>query len=171
MVKEMKLIKNKKLFGKINIMDVVLLLVIIVAGIIAYKVVFKSETAVSIGAKYFTTTCTRRLDALPEGASTFLEIGSDVYDNETNTYVGKLVAAESGDYLTIRTDRENNTFVAAKTPNQESVYVTVEVSVSDQGADLITADNYYIKVGKAISIRSGNFAGSGYITTIAREEI
>lgn len=171
MVKEMKLIENKKLLGKINIMDIMLLLVIFVVGIVAYKVVFKSETAVGIGAKYFTTTCTMKLDALPEGASNFLEVGTDVYDNETNTYIGKLVEAKSGDYLTIRPNRENNTFVASKTPNQESAYITVEVSVSDQGADLITADNYYIKVGKAVSVRSGNFAGSGFITTIAREEI
>jgi len=169
MVKEMKIIENKKLFGKINMMDIALLLVILVVGLVAYKVVFKSETAVSLGAKYFTTTCTMRLDALPEGASEYLEIGADVYDNETNTYIGKLVAAQSGDYATIRTNKENSTFVATKIPNQESVYLTVEVSVSDQGSDLITADNYYIKVGKAISVRVANFAGSGYITTIARE--
>jgi hypothetical protein len=69
-------------------MDIMLLLVIFVVGIVAYKVVFKSETAVGIGAKYFTTTCTMKLDALPEGASNFLEVGTDVYDNETNTYIG-----------------------------------------------------------------------------------
>lgn len=166
----MKIIENKKLFGKINLMDVILLCIILVIGVVAYKVVFKSETAVSLGAKYFTTTCTMKLDALPEGATEYLDAGAYVYDNETNTYIGRLVEVKSGDYFTTRTNKETNTFINSKIPNQETAYLTVEVSVSDQGADLVTADNYFIKVGKAISIRSGNFAGSGYITTIAREE-
>ena len=167
----MKIIENKKLFGKINLMDIILILIIAVVGIIAYKVVFQSETTVSLGAKYYTTTCTIRLEGLPEGASGYLTVGSDIYDNETNTYIGKLIDAKSGDYMAIRVNRETDTFVEAKIPDQETVYITMEVSVSDQGADLITSNNYYIKVGKALSIRSGNFAGSGYITTIEREEI
>lgn len=165
----MKIIENKKLFGKINVMDILLLLIILIIGIIAYKVVFQSETAVSIGAKYFTTTCTLRLDGMPKGSSKYLQVGADVYDNETNVYIGKLVEAKSGDYVSIRTNHETESFVESKIPNQETVYLTLEVSVSDQGADLVTANNYYIKVGKAISIRSNQFAGGGYITTIDRE--
>lgn len=165
----MKVIENKKLFGKVNLIDIFLLILILVVGIIAYKVIFKSETTVSLGAKYFTTTCTLRLDGMPEGSSEYLQVGADVYDNETNVYIGKLVEAKSGDYLTIHTNHETESFVESKVPNQETVYLTLEVNVSDQGADLVTSNNYYIKVGKAISIRSNQFAGGGYVTTIDRE--
>lgn len=165
----MKIIENKKLFGKINFMDIILLCVIFIVAIVAYKVVFQSETTVSLGAQYFTTTCVVKVDGMPEGASEYLTVGADVYDNETNTYVGKLVEVKSGDYFTLRQNKENNTYVQTKIPGKETVYATVEVNVSDQGADLITAENYYIKVGKPVSIRSSNFAGSGYITLIDRE--
>lgn len=165
----MKVIENKKLFGKINLMDLLIILALLIVGLVAYKVVFKSETAVTIGAKYFTTTCTIKLEELPVGASTYLEAGADVYDNETNVYIGKLVSATSGDYVKIIANKETNEFVETKVPNKETVYVTVEVNVSDQGADLITANNYYVKVGKYVNIRSKNFAGGGYVTLIERE--
>ena len=165
----MKMIENKKLFGKINLVDILIVIVFAVAALIVYKVLFESETTVNIGAKYFTTKCTIRIDALPEGASYYLQVGAPIYDNETNVYVGKLLEATSGDYKVIKTNHKTNEFVESVMPGYESIYATVEVNVSDQGADLITADNYYIKVGKYINLRSGNLAGGGYITSIERE--
>lgn len=165
----MKIIENKKLFGKVNLMDIIIIAVILVAGIIVYNVVFSSETSVNVGAQYFTTTCSIKLDDLPVGASEYLLTGADVYDNETNVYIGKLIEAKSGDCINIKTNHETNEFVETIVPNKETVYATLEVDVSNQGADLVTANNYFIKVGKYISIRCQNFAGGGYITFVDRE--
>lgn len=164
----MKIIENKKLFGKINLIDIIIILVVILAGIVVYNVVFKGETTAGLGAEYYTTTCMAKFEDLPSGAITYLNIGSDVYDNETNMYIGKLKNVTSGDYTKVKQNIENNTFVESKVPGKENVYLEIEVSVSDQGVDLVTNNNYYIKVGKAISIRASNFAASGYITTIDR---
>ena len=122
-----------------------------------------------MGAKFFTTTCVVRLDAMPVGSSEYLEIGAPVYDNETNVYIGKLVDFKSGDYKQTKINYETEEFVETVIPGYESVYATVEVNVSDQGADLITADNYYIKVGKYVNVRCKNLAGGGYISSIDRE--
>lgn len=165
----MKIIENKKLFGVINLIDILLIVIVIVVGGVAYKMLFTSDTTVNIGAKYFTTTCVMKVENLPTGASNYLEIGADVYDNETNTYVGKLLDYSVGEYKTVTTNRVTNEFVQAVVPGKETVYLMVEVNVTDQGPDLVTANNYYIKVGKYISIRSNNFAGSGYVTKIDRE--
>ncbi len=166
----MKVIENKKLFGKINLIDILIVIVILIVGIIAYKVIFKSETAVNIGAKYFTTTYMLKLEGLPKDANEYLEIGADVYDNETNVYIGKLKDFSVDDYKLVKTNFETNEFVEAVVPNGENIYVTIEVAVSDQGADLITSNNYYIKVGKHINMRCKNLAGGGYITFVDREE-
>ena len=164
----MKIIENKKLFGKINLIDIILIVAVLIIGLVVYKVVFKPETKAGIGAKYYTTTCMVRFEVMPEDSSKYLNIDAYVYDNETNTYIGKLKKVESGDYLVIRANHETDTFVESKVPGKENLYLTLEVNVSDQGADLVTANNYFIKVGKAISIRSSNFAGGGYITSIDR---
>ena len=165
----MKIIENKKLFGKINLIDILIAVVILVVGLFAYKTIFRSEATVNIGAKYFTTTCVIKLDGLPSGASKYLEVGSDVYDNETNVYIGKLVEFRAEEYKVVSENNEAGEYVEAVIPNSESVFVKLEVNVSDQGSDLITANNYFIKVGKRINLRSKNFAGGGYLINIDRE--
>ncbi|MBO5142557.1 MAG: DUF4330 domain-containing protein [Clostridia bacterium] len=165
----MKVIENKKLFGKINLMDVLILIVIFAVVAIGYKVVFKSKTTVNVGAKFFTTTCIMKIEDMPIGSTNYLNVGADVYDNETNVYIGKLIDFKSGDYNVIKANKETNEYVEVKIPNKENVYLTIEVDVSDQGADLVTSNNYYVKVGKYLSIRSSNFAGGGYMTFVDRE--
>ena len=164
----MKLIENKKLFGKINFLDIIIVIVILVVGIFAYKKLFTEGGKVSIASKYETTTCTIKVDNAPEGSDKFLEVGADVYDNETNTYIGKLVSFTTEPYYTIRENKESGEFVKVAVPNLISVYLNVEVSVSDAGSDLINASNYYVKVGKQVDARCKNFAGTGYITLIER---
>ena len=147
----MKIIENKKLFGKINLIDIIIILVILLAGLVVYNIVFKGETTAGIGAEYYKTTCKMKFENLPDGASKYLSLGADVYDNETNTYIGKLKDVSSGDYILVKENFETNTFVESKVPGKENVYVTIEVEVTDTGADLVTANNCYIKVGKGIN--------------------
>lgn len=164
----MKLIENKKLFGKINFLDILIVIVILVVGVFAYKKLFTEGGKVSIASKYETTTCVIKVDNVPTGAEKFLEEGCEVYDNETNTYIGKLVSYEVGEYITTRENKDSGEFVRVAVPDKESVYLTVEVSVSDAGSDLITGSNYYVKVGKQVDARAKNFAGVGFITKIQR---
>ena len=164
----MKIIENKKLFGKINIIDIIIVLIILVVGIGVYSIVFKDETSNTIGKQYFKTICIAKLENMPAGSSEFLKIGADVYDNTTNTYIGKVKEISSGEYIKIEENYETNTFVETKVPNKETVYVTIDVNVADQGSDLVTDSNYFVKVGKDLHLRSSNFGGFGYIISIDR---
>ncbi len=164
----MKIIENKKLFGKINFLDILIVVVILVVGVFAYKKLFTEGGKVSIAAKYETLTCTIKVDNAPVGSDKFLKIGADVYDNETNTYIGKLLEFNTDDYYTTRENKESGEFVKVAVPEKISCYLKVEVSVSDAGGDLITGNNYYVKVGKKVDARCNNFAGTGFITLIDR---
>lgn len=166
----MKLIENKKLFGKVNIVDILLVLIVLVVGLVAYKKIFSSESSISIGAKFYKTNFVMRVDSVPTNLINYLEEGSEVYDNESNVYIGKLLSFYSGDYEVECADRENDTYVKTTVPNKNSVYLKVEAEVADNPGDLITANNYYVKVGKYLSVRAKNFAGSGYIIEVDRIE-
>lgn len=164
----MKLFENKKLFGKINILDILIVVVVLVVGGFAYFKLFGEDGKMSIGGKYVDTVCEIKLDGVHLGMDKYIEVGSEVYDNETNVYIGKVVSFTSGDYITTRQDNVNNKYVRETVPGKESVYLNVAISVADTGPDLINENNYYIKVGKRLDIRAKNFAGSGYITDIQR---
>ncbi len=166
----MKLIEDKKLFGKINIVDIVLLLIILVVGIVGYKKIFTNDSNVSIGAKYYKTDFTLKVSSVPESLVKYLETGVDVYDNETNSYIGKVVSFSSGECLVNKINLNTNEYVLTETPEKINIYLVVEVEVADTDGDLINANNYYVKIGKYINVRAGKFAGGGYITEITRLE-
>ena len=162
----MKLIEDKKLFGKINIIDILLVVIIIVGGAFAYTKVFKGDGAVSIGAKYYTTNYLMRVQSVSEDLMNFLEVGTEVYDNETNQYIGKLVSFYSGDCMVDVRNLVDDTYVLSKIPDKVNIYMKIEVSVAEHAGDLINSSNYFVKVGKYVNIRTGKFAGGGYILEI-----
>ncbi len=165
----MKLIEHGKLLGKINVVDILLVAIVAIVCLVAYRVVFQKDTTVAIGAKFVTTTCEARLDGMPVGSSKYVSVGAPVYDNETNVQIGTLKSVKVGDYTRVTVNHETNEFVEVKVPDKENVYLTIEVDVSSQGPDLVNANNYYVKIGKPVNIRNGSFAGSGYMIALERE--
>jgi len=162
----MKIIENKKLFGKINIVDILLVVIILAGGLIAYNKVFKNDSNVAIGAKYYTTTLKMRVESVSPELMKFLETGVDVYDNETNQFIGKLVGFESGDCYMNATDYSGDRYVSSLVPEKINIYLIVEIQVAERAGDLINSSNYFSKVGKYINVRAGKFAGGGYIIEI-----
>lgn len=165
----MKIIENRKLFGKISVFDVIIILLVIAIGIFAYCYLYSPGNITTIN-KYLTTKFQIRIDNLPIGTNAHISKGDMIYDNETNVYVGKVVEFEVQEYKLMVEDYENNKFVEAVVPNRERIILTLETTVQDAGADLITPNNYYIKVGKDLHLRGPSYAGSGYIIQIDRME-
>lgn len=163
----MKIIENKKLFGKVSIFDIIILLVGLVVLIFAYSYLYSSNS-ISVGNTYFTTKFQIRLDNLPVGTNSYIKENDLIYDNETNVFVGKVVDFESREYKKIIEDYENNKYIESVVPDRETVILTLENSVYDAQSDLITANNYYIKVGKELHLRGPSYAGGGYIIQIER---
>lgn len=163
----MKIIKDKKLFGKISVFDIIILFVGIIAILLVYNYLYSSNN-VKVGNTYFETTFQIKLDNLPVNTSKQINIGDSIYDNETNVYIGKVTNYETQEFKRLVKDYENKKYVESVVPERETVILTVETSVYDAGADLITANNYYIKVGKELHPRGPSYAGAGYIIRIDR---
>ena len=163
----MKIIEDKKLFGKISIFDVIILLIAIAVLVFAYNYLY-SSSSIKVGNTYFTTSFQIRLDNLPVGTNEQINENDLIYDNETNVYIGKVTDVETQQYKRIIGDYENEKYVEAIVPERETIILTVETSVYDAQSDLITENNYYIKVGKDLYLRGPAYAGGGYIIHIDR---
>ena len=94
--------------------------------------------------------------------------GDKVYDNETNAYIGEVVAVEVSEYMVRSVNRETNEFVNSPFPDKYNVVMTIENDLVDTGKDLKTVQDYIVKVGKHVYLRGGLYAGSGYIVYIER---
>ena len=163
----MKIIKDKKLFGKISIFDVIIAIIGVIVIVFAYNYLY-SSSSVKVGNTYTDVSFQIKLDNLPVGTSEQINNGDLLYDNETNVYIGKVTNYETQEFKRVIKDYENKKYVEAVVPDRETVILTVETSVYDAGADLITANNYYVKVGKELHPRGPSYAGAGYIIHIDR---
>ncbi|MBR4110883.1 MAG: DUF4330 domain-containing protein [Clostridia bacterium] len=163
----MKIIKDKKLFGKISIFDMIIAIIGVLVIVFAYNYLYSSNS-VKVGNTYTNVSFQIKLDNLPVGTSEQISSGDLIYDNETNVYIGKVTDYETQEFKRIIEDYENKKYVEAVVPDRETVILTVETSVYDTGADLITANNYYVKVGKELHPRGPSYAGTGYIIHIDR---
>ncbi len=162
----MKFIEDKKLFGKINIVDILLVVIVLAGGLCAYKKVFNNDSNVSIGAKYYTTNFMMRIQSVSPAIYDFLKADTDVYDNETNQYIGKLKSFSSGECLVDMISYTEEKYVMSKIPDKINIYLNIEVQVAERPGDLVNSSNYFIKVGKYINVRAGTFAGGGYIMEV-----
>lgn len=161
----MKIIENRKLFGKINIIDICIILVILAILLFAY-LYFGRTTANAMQTEKYTFQY--EMQNVTEQAANSVKVGDKVYDNETNAYIGEVVGVEISEHMVRSVNRETNEFVNSPFPNKYNVVMTIENNLADTGKDLKTVDDYVVKVGKHIYLRGGLYAGSGYIVYIER---
>ncbi len=162
---KIKIFENKKLFGKINIFDIILLVIVLIAAVVAYMFLGNKDnvTTNSVEKKY-----SIKVEKLPLGTTDKIKVGDKVYDNEINTFIGEVVSVEKKDYTRVVENHQTNEFVLAKVEGFENAIVTIKVSLNDLGSDLKTNNDYVIKVGKKVCLRGPDYAGTGYITYIER---
>lgn len=161
----MKIIENRKLFGKINIIDICIILLILVILVFAYMYFGRTTVNVTKTDKY---TFQYEMQNVPEQIANSVKIGDKVYDNETNAYIGEVVNVEVSEHMVRSVNHETNEFVNSPFPDKYNVVMTIENNLADTGKDLKTVDDYVVKVGKHVYLRGGIYAGSGYIVYIER---
>lgn len=99
--------KNGKLFGKINIIDLLIILVIIAAAVFFAT---KAFTPAQEAAKTDTSTVRVQFFCYKAqvGAADAIEIGAPAFEDTTNVDFGKVVAVESEPSYTYFVDADGN---------------------------------------------------------------
>ncbi|MGE5632710.1 MAG: DUF4330 domain-containing protein [Caulobacteraceae bacterium] len=121
----MVLDEKGRLFGKISIVDIAVLLVLIgLAAGVYYKffMVDKDHNA----AKFDTLEYKIIVEEVRQQSVDAIEVGADIYDVKTDSYMGKIVSKEAlpaTDQLT----KADGTVVIAEKPERFNVLVTIRV--------------------------------------------
>lgn len=161
----MKIMENKKIFGKINIFDIIILLVVLIVAVLLFMFLRNTnETTSTAQEKIYTI----KLEKLVAGTSNNIKQGDKIYDNEINSFIGEVVSVEKKDYTKVIENYETNEYVEAVVEDYENAILEIKVGLNDSGSDLKTSSDYIIKVGKQVFLRGPNYAGSGYIIQIER---
>jgi len=155
-------IDNKgRLFGKINLLDLVVLLgILAVAGRFAYGALAGQEAAPA--GQDQTIEMTFRVPAVTQWTVDAIKVGDDVFDSKSNTWMGKIVAVDAEPALIAWEVADG--IVSYESDTHFDLYVTIRgpARVSPNG---ITMSGIEVKVGRSIQFKSAYWAATG--TTVA----
>ena len=149
----------------INILDIIIILVILVAGIISYSLMNNGnivETANTTKVVYNikATSC------LPE-VEKYLEVGSTVYDSLKNYKIGNILEYKVEPNEVLVPDLHSGTVKKNVREDRIDIMLTIEANATES-EKLISVGDYELKVGQEAYVRGKGYAFSGYIVSIER---
>ena len=165
--KLIRIFKNKKLFGRVNIIDILIIILLCLVGIVAYSLL-RGDTLSLNTTNQREYNFTIQLQRVDESIFDKINVGDKIYDNENNTYVGEVVSKEEGKFKEIIGNHKENKYVYTENDKYININLILKNNLQDKGNNLVTSEEYKIKVGKQAYIRGNNYAGSGYIILIER---
>lgn len=148
---------RKRKFGAL---DVVIILVIIAIVVVAVKF-FATDSDGAGSSSGDTVHFTVEISNVPANYLEGIAEGDEVYDAKVGGYLGTVVDAELVTATAIVYDPNTNTNREVDVEDTQNARITVEAQaeISDRNTSVSGND---IMVGTELSLRSNNFAGSGY---------
>ena len=139
-----------KLFGKINIIDLIIVLVLIaLVALVATKVVGRSEAASTLSDVRFTFYS----EEVPDYVVDVLEQGTSVMDSAEKTTMGTVESFEAGEPLGYETDTKGQ-IQSVTRPGYKSLTITAvgKATLTEHGAEI---DGVLYGVGHTLTIYAG----------------
>ncbi len=149
----------------INILDIIIILVILVAGIIGYSLMNNGnivETANTTKVVYNI----KASSCLPE-VEKYLEVGSTVYDSLKNYKIGNILEYKVEPNEVLVPDLHSGTVKKNVREDRIDIMLTIEANATES-EKLISVGDYELKVGQEAYVRGKGYAFSGYIVSIER---
>ena len=153
---------------KINLLDAVVILIVIVACLFGYKYISKQQTEVITGNSNSVEYVIRTMESIPESYN-MIEEGTVIYDSLKNYQIGTVIKKEVVPTQKYDINLSDGTYEQTELPMEETVDIILTIkanaSITDQN---ISIGDYIIKVGKEVYVKGKGYAGKGYIVSINR---
>ncbi|MDL2248409.1 DUF4330 domain-containing protein [Tyzzerella sp. OttesenSCG-928-J15] len=146
--------KDAKIFGKINIIDLCIVLVVI-AGVIFAAVKFTdgATTVISGGSDMRHYEMKFFVEEVENFRVENMQIGDNLYDDSKNLFLGKITNLDINDAIIYNADAEGNTVKSDK-PGYSSMEITTELDATPFENGVNINGNRY-GVGHSLTIRAG----------------
>ncbi len=158
--------RKYKLFGKLPVFDLIVIVVLLVAFILCFKVFNTSNTA-SVLTETQTKTIRYTVDFtnLSELIKNLPEQGEKVYDNTTNSELGKVVSSESLPFVLNSYNDITGEPVSTVCKDRHTIRVVAETTanVSDRGIEI---NGVKIGIGRNLTLNMPSLCATGIIKNI-----
>lgn len=154
-----------RLFGKINLLDLVVILVILaVVGRFGYKAFKKGE--VNAAGTDKTVEITVRLSNVTEATVNALQINDEVYDSKSNTLMGKVTEVRQQPAIVVSTGSDGRLY-----EHESKTALDVFLTIAGPGRvspNSVTMNSLEVRIGGTNDLKTAIWKGSGPVVDIKR---
>lgn len=157
--------KSRKLFGLFNVIDLLIILLIVVAGVIGVKILLGGGKVSQVETETKTYTYVVEGKEVLADIMDFPEIGANVYNSSTSAYLGTIKDVRLEPFTEVIFSRETNQYEKVPVEGFGNIYLTIEGTGTETERD-ITVEGTVVKVGAELNVKSKGFAFKGYIVEV-----
>ncbi|TYQ16786.1 UNVERIFIED_CONTAM: uncharacterized protein DUF4330 [Acetivibrio alkalicellulosi] len=159
-----------KLFGKVSIIDIIILAVLIAGAAGVWHKFFRSDSGGSIiGRSADAVIIEFYGEEAPDYAVNSVKVGDLARDFDRDTAFGRISEIKVDKSVTY-VETADGQVVQASTPNHLSYYFTVEGTAVMSENGTINLGGYEYAVGRSLTLRFGNAVVTGRIYSISKKE-
>lgn len=157
--------KSKKLFGILNGLDLLILLVLLAA--VVFGIYWTAGGGQNGGTSAETKTYTYVVEGrqVLEETANFLVEGGKVFDSSTSAYLGTVKSFWTEPFTESNFNRVTNQYEKVPAPGYCNIYLEIEGSGTETDED-ITVEGTVVKVGAEQNVKGKGFAFQGYIVEV-----
>lgn len=156
--------KNGRLFGKISVIDILVIVIVIVLGFAVYSRFFTKETTAvaTVNDNFEYQICVKGVRQLTADA---LRVGDRLYDSEHDTYLGTITAVEVkdsyGEYATL-----DGEYVVAPIENRVDVILTLSAEGLVSAGRYYASRTYELGVNSSLTFYTKYCCTTGYVWSV-----
>lgn len=158
--------KNRKLFGIFNIVDVILILVVIAVGIVGAKMFLGGGSGeANTGAETKTYSYVVMGQEVLDETADFPVVGGNAFNSSTSAYLGTVKEVAKEDFTETVYSRNSGTFQKIPVEGYSNIYVTIEGEGTETEKD-ITVNGTTVKVGMELNVKGKGYAFKGIVVEV-----
>lgn len=168
--------EKKKIKWKLNLFDIGLLVVVLVAavGLVAWKFVGSNQTTVdpnsgiAVPKGTYTVNYVVELEQLHRQTAEMIAEGDEIYERTKKEFMGTVQSVEVSPARTLTKNELEGTFRFVEVPERYNVVLNVTAQAVQNDSGIVLESGLEARAGTAVRVLGPGYYGAGYILSVER---
>lgn len=157
--------KSRKLFGVFNIVDIILILMVIVAGVVGAKMFLGGSGEADTAAATKTYSYVVMGQEVLDETADFPVVGGNAYNSSTSAYLGAVKEVATEEFTETVYDKGSESYKKVPVEGYSNIYVTIEGPGTETEKD-ITVNGTTVKTGMELNVKGKGYAFKGIVVEV-----
>lgn len=168
--------EKKKIKWKLNLFDIGLLAVVLVAavGLVAWKFVGNNQTSVdpnsgvAVPKGTYAVNYVVELEQLHQQTAEMIAEGDEIYERTKKEFMGTVQSVEVSPARTLTKNELEGTFQFVEVPERYNVILNVTAQAVQNDSGIVLESGLEVRAGTSVRVLGPGYYGAGYILSVER---